>query len=117
VLTIDLVQYYEGSQAIREAARDGQTLEPDIDPVIYVRNENPKLRHLGVKLDAQVLMFDCATPGCPPKAVLLEDLPWNEMYGFSAERPDHLHRVAVHTVEFRRIRKNRPTERSLFAAV
>jgi hypothetical protein len=82
VLTIDLVQYYEGSQAIREAARDGQTLEPDVDPVIYVRNENPKLRHLGVKLDAQVLMFDCATPGCPPKEVLLEDLPWNEMYRF-----------------------------------
>jgi hypothetical protein len=82
VLTIDLVQYYEGSQAIREAARDGQTLEPDVDPVIYVRNENPKLRHLGVKLDAQVLMFDCATAGCLPKPVLLEELPWNELYRF-----------------------------------
>jgi hypothetical protein len=82
VLTIDLVQYYEGPEAVSEAARDGQALEPDVDPVVYVRNRNPKLQHLGVKLDAQVLMFDCATAGCLPKPVHLEELPWNEMYRF-----------------------------------
>lgn len=82
VLTIDLVQYYEGPDAVREAARDGQALEPDVDPVVYVRNRNPKLRHLGVKLDARVLMFDCSVPGCPPERVLLNELPWDALYRF-----------------------------------
>lgn len=82
VLTIDLVQYFEGPDAVREAARDGQFLEPEVDPVVYLRNRNPKLRRLGVKLDARVLMFDCAAPGCPPRQVHLDELPWNQLYRF-----------------------------------
>lgn len=82
VLTIDLVQYFEGQDAVREAARDNSFLDPEVDPVVYVRNRNPKLRRLGVKLDAQVLMFDCAVPGCPPKRVHLNELPWNDLYRF-----------------------------------
>lgn len=85
ILTIDLVQYYEGEQAIREAAKDGETLEPDVDPVMYVRNRNPKLRRLGVKPDARVLMFDCSIPGCVPKHVQLDELPWNELYRFQLQ--------------------------------
>lgn len=82
VVTIDLAQYFKGQDAVREAARDGQYLEAEIDPVTYVRNRNVKLRHLGVKLDAQVLMFDCTVPGCPPIPVHLNELPWNELYRF-----------------------------------
>lgn len=83
VVTIDLVEYYLGERAIREAARDGQTIEePDVDPVVYVRNRNPKLRRLGVKPDARVLMYDCAIPGCGPRRVHLSELLWNQLYRF-----------------------------------
>lgn len=82
VLTIDLVEHYEGEEAIREASKDGQTLERDIDPVVYVRNRDPKLRRLGVKPDANVLVFDCSIPGCPAKHTHLHELPWNALYRF-----------------------------------
>lgn len=82
ILTIDLVEHFEGKQAVREAARDGKTLEPDVDPVMYVRNRNPKLRRLGVKPDANVLMFDCSIPGCLPRRTHLGELPWDELYRF-----------------------------------
>lgn len=84
-MTIDLVQYYSGEQAIREAAKDGVTLEPDLDPVEYVRNRNPRLRNLSVKPDANVLMFDCEIAGCAPKRVRLDELPWNALYRFQLQ--------------------------------
>jgi hypothetical protein len=82
ILTIDLVEYYEGAQALQEAAKDGETLEPDVDPVMYVRNRNPRLRALGVKPDATVLMFDCETAACEPRRAHLAELPWSALYRF-----------------------------------
>ena len=82
LLTLDLVQYFEGAEAVRAAAADGVVLEPDVDPVVHVRNRNPRLRRLGVKLDARVLAFDCAAPGCAPVPVHLDALPRDALYRF-----------------------------------
>lgn len=82
LLTLDLVQYFEGTEALHAAAADGVVLEPDVDPVVHVRNRNPRLRRLGVKLDAQVLAFDCAVPGCPSGPAPLAALPWGALYRF-----------------------------------
>jgi hypothetical protein len=85
LLTLDLVQYFQGAEAVRAAAADGVDLEADVDPVVHVRNRNPRLRQLGVKLDAQVLAFDCAAPGCPPGPVHLDALPWGALYRFALQ--------------------------------
>lgn len=82
ILTIDLVEYYEGARAIREAKKDGEALEADVDPVVHVRNRNPKLRRLGIKPDADVRMFDCAVEGCPARKAQLDELPWDRLYRF-----------------------------------
>lgn len=82
VLTLDLVEYYEGAEALAEAARDGESLDPDVDPIVYVRNRNPKLRRLGVKADAKASRFDCSLPGCPLVRVQLSELPWDALYEF-----------------------------------
>jgi len=84
-LTLDLVQYFQGAEAVRAAAADGVVLEADVDPVVHVRNRNPRLRQLGVKLDAQVLAFDCAAPGCPPGPVHLDALPRGALYRFALQ--------------------------------
>lgn len=82
VLAVEMVEHYEGEEAVSEAARDGETLETDVDPVVYVRNTEQELRHLGVKPDARVLMFDCDIPGCPPARVHLDELPRDALYRF-----------------------------------
>jgi hypothetical protein len=49
-ITFDLVQWYFGEDAAREAAKDHQESPPPND--YYVRNVNPKLRTLPVRADA-----------------------------------------------------------------
>ena len=51
-VTFDLVQWYFGEDAAREAAKDHQESPPPND--YYVRNVNPKLRTLPVRADATI---------------------------------------------------------------
>jgi hypothetical protein len=48
--TVDVAEVYFGKKAIAEATKDHAegTIEPDIDPVIYVRNNNTKQRVVAV---------------------------------------------------------------------
>jgi hypothetical protein len=86
VATIELVEYYEGEDAVREAAKDGETVEPDVDPVVHVRRAaRPKVLLLGVKPDADIRMFDCEMNGCDTRSVDLDALPWNDLYRFQLQ--------------------------------
>lgn len=86
VATIELVEYYEGEEAVREAAKDGETVEPDVDPVVYVRKAaRPKVLPLGVKPDADIRMFDCEMNGCDTRNVDLDALPWDDVYRFQLQ--------------------------------
>jgi hypothetical protein len=49
-ITFDLVQWYFGEDAAREAAKDHQESPPPND--YYIRNVNPKLRTLPTRADA-----------------------------------------------------------------
>jgi hypothetical protein len=51
-ITFDLVQWYEGDDAAREAAKDHQESPPPND--YYIRNSNPRLRTLPVLADATI---------------------------------------------------------------
>jgi hypothetical protein len=51
-ITIDLIQFYQGDDAIREAAKDHQESPPPND--YYIRNANPRLRTLPVRSDATI---------------------------------------------------------------
>src|SRR6266508_4700849 len=48
----DLIQFYWGDEATREAARDHQESPPPND--YYIRNVNPRLRTLPVRADAPI---------------------------------------------------------------
>jgi hypothetical protein len=86
VATIELVEYYEGEEAVREAAKDGETVEPDVDPVVHVRRAaRPKVLRLGVKPDADIRMFDCEMNGCGTRNVGLGALPWYDLYRFQLQ--------------------------------
>lgn len=83
VAAIELVEYYEGEEAVREAAKDGETVDPDVDPVVYVRRvARPRVLRLGVKPDADIRMFDCEMNGCDTRNVDLDALPWSDLYRF-----------------------------------
>jgi hypothetical protein len=51
-ITFDLIQFYQGDDATREAARDHQESPPPND--YYIRNTNPTLRTLPVRSDATI---------------------------------------------------------------
>jgi hypothetical protein len=51
-ITFDLVQWYHGEDAAREAAKDHQESPPPND--YYIRNVNPKLRTLPTTADATI---------------------------------------------------------------
>ena len=51
-ITFDLVQWYHGEDAAREAAKDHQESPPPND--YYIRNVNPKLRTLPTAADATI---------------------------------------------------------------
>jgi hypothetical protein len=51
-ITFDLIQFYQGDDAIREASNDHQESPPPND--YYIRNANPKLRMLPVRSDATI---------------------------------------------------------------
>jgi hypothetical protein len=51
-ITFDLIQWYMGEGAAREAARDHQESPPPNDH--YIRNVNPRLRTLPVRSDAPI---------------------------------------------------------------
>ena len=51
-ITFDLIQWYFGEDAAREAAKDHQESPPPND--YYIRNVNPRLRTLPVRADATV---------------------------------------------------------------
>ena len=51
-ITFDLIQFYQGDDATREAAKDHQESPPPND--YYIRNANPKLRTLPVRGDATI---------------------------------------------------------------
>jgi hypothetical protein len=51
-ITFDLVQWYFGEDAAREAAKDHQESSPPND--YYIRNLNPKLRTLPTRADAVI---------------------------------------------------------------
>jgi hypothetical protein len=49
-ITFDLIQWYVGEEAVREAAKDHKESPPPNDH--YIRNVNPRLRTLPVRSDA-----------------------------------------------------------------
>src|SRR5512132_2620001 len=51
-ITFDLIQFYWGEDATREAAKDHQESPPPND--YYIRNINPRLRTLPVRTDATI---------------------------------------------------------------
>ncbi len=51
-ITFDLIQFYQGDDATREAAKDHQESPPPND--YYIRNANPRLRTLPVGSDATI---------------------------------------------------------------
>jgi hypothetical protein len=51
-ITVDLIQFYWGEDATREAAKDHQESPPPND--YYIRNINPRLRTLSVLADAPI---------------------------------------------------------------
>jgi hypothetical protein len=51
-ITVDLIQFYWGEDATREAAKDHQESPPPND--YYIRNINPRLRTLPVTRDATI---------------------------------------------------------------
>jgi hypothetical protein len=51
-ITFDLIQFYWGDDATREAAKDHQESPPPND--YYIRNANPRLRALPVRSDATI---------------------------------------------------------------
>ena len=51
-ITVDVIQFYWGEDATREAAKDHQESPPPND--YYIRNSNPKLRTLTVTPDAVI---------------------------------------------------------------
>jgi hypothetical protein len=51
-ITVDLIQFYWGEDATREAAKDHQESPPPND--YYIRNVNPRLRTLPVTRDAAI---------------------------------------------------------------
>jgi hypothetical protein len=51
-ITFDLVQWYHGEDAAREAAKDHQESPPPND--YYIRNVNPKLRTLPTRADVAI---------------------------------------------------------------
>jgi hypothetical protein len=51
-ITFDLIQFYWGDDATREAAKDHQESPPPND--YYIRNVNPRLRTLPVRSDAPI---------------------------------------------------------------
>lgn len=51
-ITVDLIQFYQGEAATREAAKDHQESPPPND--YYIRNTNPRLRTLPVTRDAAI---------------------------------------------------------------
>jgi hypothetical protein len=51
-ITVDVIQFYWGEDATREAAKDHQESPPPND--YYIRNVNPKLRTLTVTRDALI---------------------------------------------------------------
>jgi Flp pilus assembly protein CpaB len=53
-ITFDLVQWYQGDDAAREAAKDHQESPPPND--YYIRNSNPRLRTLPVLADATIIV-------------------------------------------------------------
>ena len=53
-IRFDLIQFYTGDDAIREAAKDGQQ---EVDNGYYIRNVNPRLRTLPVRADAPITVI------------------------------------------------------------
>ena len=51
-ITLDLIQFYWGDDATREAAKDHKESPPPND--YYIRNVNPRLRTLPVRADATI---------------------------------------------------------------
>jgi hypothetical protein len=51
-ITFDLIQFYQGDDATRQAANDHQESPPPND--YYIRNANPRLRTLPVRSDAAI---------------------------------------------------------------
>jgi hypothetical protein len=51
-IIFDLIQFYQGDEATREAAKDHQESPPPNDH--YIRNTNPRLRTLPVRSDATI---------------------------------------------------------------
>lgn len=58
-ITFDLIQWYFGDDAAREAAKDHQESPPPNDH--YIRNVNPRLRTLPVRADAPITVNTLAS--------------------------------------------------------
>jgi hypothetical protein len=81
VVTIEVVRDFWGAEAVREAAKDGVMLEPDVDPVVHWRRFTPlRVVQVSVKPDADIRCEDiqCSSRG----RVSLDALPWNQLHRF-----------------------------------
>ena len=64
-IRFDLIQFYGGDEALREAAKDHPEASPDevwqwVPNDFYIRNVNPKLRTLPVPADAAITVITLA---------------------------------------------------------
>jgi hypothetical protein len=76
MISVDLIQFYWGDDATREAAKDHQESPPPND--YYIRNINPRLRTLPVRADAIITVNSLG-------------------YGGQAEHPVSLARLGILT--------------------
>jgi hypothetical protein len=89
-VTVDLIQTFEGREAVRAAIEDGLSRHDArayLFAPVYVRNENPLLRTLPVSEDAAIRFADgCESSG--DRTTVLRDLrraitPFNESFYYS----------------------------------
>ncbi|HXF36328.1 MAG TPA: hypothetical protein VNO17_04000 [Actinomycetota bacterium] len=89
-VTVDLIQTFEGREAVRAAMEDGLSRHDArayLFAPVYVRNENPLLRTLPVSEDAIIRFADgCESSG--DRTTVLRDLrraitPFNESFYYS----------------------------------
>src|SRR5206468_1974664 len=61
--TVDVIQVFQGEDATDAAIEDGMSPEEALYIYIYVRNQNPLLRTLGVARNVRIVFLDgCEAP-------------------------------------------------------
>jgi hypothetical protein len=73
-LVVDLVQVFEGEDAVKEAIKDGKSRKETEYLYTYLRNQNPRLRTLSLARDVRInLLHECEGPLRQQLSMLAED--------------------------------------------